>query len=569
MPANRLSMRNIREVLRLKSTTTLSNRQIAESVGMAPSTVGDYLGRALAAGLGWPLPEDLDDPTLERQLFVETDEHRSDRPVPDWRLIDEQLRRKGVTRRLLWQEYRQIHHDGYNYSQFCARYAAWLGSVDPVMRQSHRAGERLFVDYAGMTLPLTDPASGELRQAQIFVATLGASNYTYVEATPSQALAEWIASHQRAFAFFGGVPELVVPDNLRSAVSKPHRYDPQTTRAYAEMAKYYGVAILPARVRKPRDKAKVEAAVQVVERWILARLRDRRFHSIEEINQEIAPLLAEMNDHPLQKLPGSRASLFREIDRPALRRLPETPWVNVDWRRGRVGRDYHVAIIGHYYSVPHRLVGRQLDVRLGGGLVEIFEGQQRVAVHRRSDRPGERTTLVEHMPERHRAQADTTLERLKEEAARVGEATLQLVEAIVAARAHPEQGLRPCLGILRLGAAYGVDRLEAAATRALLIKALNYQSVASILKSARDRRPLSARESAEMVIDHANIRGGAYYRLQASSALETEETTLSVDVAGTAEAHAPLAPKTVAEPSVEMSSSTAIVPVAPGGNAPC
>lgn len=464
MPAKRQSMRTIREVLRLKFGLGLCRNQIARSLGIAQGTVTAYLGRATRAGLGWPLAEDLSDEVLEALLFPPVVAPPCRRAPPAWATIHAELARKGVTLELLWYEYRREHPEGYGYSQFCQLYRQWRSTVDVVMRQTHRAGEKLFVDYAGQTLAVTDPTTGEIRTAEIFVATLGASNYTYVEAAPSQDLPAFIAAHQRAFAFFGGVPELVVPDNLKSAVTRAHRYEPELNRSYTEMAEHYGVAILPARAARPRDKAKVETSVQIVERWILAPLRDRVFFSFDELNDAIAPLREAMNTRPFQKLPGSRRSAFEEIDRPALRPLPSTPYAYATWKKARVHVDYHVEVEGHYYSVPYNYVGRQIDVRLTAGTVECILGSRlRIASHLRSPHKGRHSTVTAHMPRAHQEYDGWSAARFQQRAARIGPATAELVGRLIAARAHPQLAFRSCFGILRLAGHYGHDRLEAAA----------------------------------------------------------------------------------------------------------
>ena len=394
-------MRKIREVLRLYFAAALSIRAIARSLGTSPSTVGDYLRRAKVAGLSWPVPESVDDTGLERRLFPAPPSSRTERPLPDWSEVHRELRRKSVTLSLLWQEYKETHPEGLQYSWFCDQYRAWAGKLDLVMRQDHRAGEKLFVDYAGQTVPVVVRETGGVRQAQVFVAVLGASSYTFAEATWTQTLQDWTASHVRAFEFIGGCPELVVPDNLRSGVSRAHRYEPDLNPTYHDLARHYGVAVLPARVRRPRDKAKAEVAVQVVERWILAALRHRTFFSLVELNAAIAELLERLNTRPFRKLPGSRRSQFELLDRPALRPLPDSPYVFAEWKAVRVSMDYHVEVDGHYYSVPHALVRRQLDVRLTARTVECFHRGQRVASHVRSPAKGRHTTAAEHMPEKH------------------------------------------------------------------------------------------------------------------------------------------------------------------------
>lgn len=512
MPAIRLSMRKVRDVLRLKSTTQLSQRQISIALGIAQSTIIEYLGRATVAGLSWPLPEDLDDEALEALLFIPREQYRAERPLPEWARVHSELQRKGVTLLLLWQEYRADHPDGYNYSRFCELYSRWRGSLDVVMRQSHTAGEKLFVDYAGLTIMVIDPDSGAPRQAQVFVATLGASSYTYAEATWTQDLSDWIGAHVRAFAFFGGVPEVVVPDNLRSGVSKAHRYAPAINRSYAEMARHYGVTIIPARVRKPRDKGKVESGVQVVEQWILAALRDHRFFSLQQVNQAIAERLTDLNARAFQALPGSRRTAYDEIDRPALRPLPVESYEFAEWKKVRPRMDYHIQIDGHFYSVPYRHAGEELAVRLTASIVECYRGMTRIASHLRSDQRGGQSTVREHMPESHQRYIEATAERAIDEAARIGAATAELARRIIARDTHPEQSTRLLGGILHLGKAYGAERLESAAARALVIGALGYQSIESILKQGLDRQALPERaDEVITTITHDNLRGACYY----------------------------------------------------------
>ena len=505
-------MRKIKEVLRLKWVSGLSNRQIAASCGIGRPTVSEYLRRAELAGLRWPLPDDLDEARLERLLFPPPpDLPAQQRGIPDWANIHGELKRPGVTLFLLWQEYRQAYPDGYQYSWFCEHYRAWQGKLDLVMRQDHRAGEKLFVDYAGQTVPVIDQTTGEVRQAQIFVAVLGASNYIYAEATWSQSLPDWIGSHVRTFRFLGGVPELVVPDNLRAGVSKAHRYEPDTNPTYQDMASHYGVAILPTRVRKPRDKAKVESGVLVVERWILASLRHRQFFSLAELNAAISDLLGKLNARSFRKLPGCRRDHFEQLDRPALRPLPAEPYVYAEWKKARVHIDYHVAIDGHYYSVPCALVKKEVEVRMTRHTVECFYRGNRVASHRRSDQKGRHTTLTAHMPESHRQAGEWTPERLKRWAAKTGPATEKLIQVVLASRQHPQQAYRSCLGILRLGKAYGDERLEAACRRALVLGSCRYKSIESILKLRLDEQPLEGQQELALPDAHDNIRGPAYY----------------------------------------------------------
>lgn len=503
-------MRKVRDVLRLRHHVGLSLRQIARTLDLAHSTVCEYLQRAERAGLSWPLPEHLDETRLDRMLFPTPAPSREKRPEPDWRRLHHEMRRKGMTLQLLWQEYKAEHAHGYQYSRFCDHYRAWRGRLDLVMRQEHRPGEKLFVDYAGQTVAVIDPETGEERQAQIFVAVLGASNYTYAEATWSQALPDWIAAHGRAFSFFGGVPEIVVPDNLKAGVHAAHRYEPDLNPTYQDFALHYGVAVVPARVRRPRDKAKVEAGVQLVERWILAALRHRRFFSLQELNEAITVLLDGLNSRPFQKIEGSRLSLFETLERERLRPLPSRPYVYAEWKKARVHIDYHVEVDHHYYSVPYQYARQELDVRLSAATVECFHRGRRVASHARSSRRGRHTTVKEHMPASHRHWADWTPERIIDWAAKTGPATADLVAKIVASRPHVQQAYRTCLGILRLGEAHGAERLEKAAHRALSIGATSYKSVASILKNGLETQPFPA--PAEPVpIQHDNLRGASYY----------------------------------------------------------
>ena len=381
-----------------------------------------------AAGLGWPLPVGLSDVELERRLFPAPPAlPRVARMVPDWSVLHQELRRPGVTLMLLWEEYRAAHPEGFGYSWFCEHYRAWAGKLDVVMRQTHRAGEKLFVDYTGQTVEVIEPTTWEVRAAQIFVAVLGASNYTYAEASWTQSLPDWIGAHVRAFQFLGGVPELVVPNNLVSGVHRAHRYEPDINPTYQELASHYGVAVVPDRVRRPRDKAKVEAGVQVVERLILAALRNRRFFSLSELNAAIATLLEQLNRCPFKKLPGSRREAFEHLDQPALQALPATPYVFATWKRVRVHIDYHVEVDGHYYSVPYALVKQSLEARLTATTVECFHKGQRVASHVRSHLKGRHTTVPEHMPKAHREYAEWSPQRLVRWAEQTGPATAALI----------------------------------------------------------------------------------------------------------------------------------------------
>jgi transposase len=506
-------MHLVKEVLRL-TAAGLSQRQIARSLHLSHGVVGKYQAAAQRAGLSWPLAEALDDVTLANQLGTkESIRTPTAHVAPDFANIHEQLKEKGVTRLLLWEEYRAAHPDQrYSYTQFCFHYQQWRSHLKLVMRQTHRAGEKLFVDYAGPTVAIVNPITGEIREAQIFVAVLGASNYTYAEATWTQGLADWIGAHTRAFSFFDGVPALVVPDNPRSGVTKACRYEPLLNTSYHQMLAHYGTAALPARPYKPRDKAKVEVAVQVVERWILARLRHRTFHSLFELNLAIRELLTALNERPFKKLPGSRRSQFEAVDKPALRPLPAQAYEYAEWRKARVSLDYHVEVDKHYYSAPHSLLRQQLDVRLTERTVELFQRGQRVAVHVRSKRPGAHSTQPEHMPKAHRAHMEWTPGRLLNWAVEIGPHTRDLVKHLLWNRPHPEMGYRSCLGLLNLGKRFGRERLEAASERALLLGSPTRGSVLSLLQQGLDQLPLPEATPVQRSLLHENIRGPGYYQ---------------------------------------------------------
>ncbi|NLG69038.1 MAG: IS21 family transposase [Firmicutes bacterium] len=505
-------MRKIREMLRLRFAAHQGVRAIARSCGLSHSTVSEALRRAEAAGLSWPLPEGMDDTALEQALY-------GARPVPkgrgaplDMDEIYRQLRsRKGVTLRLLWLEYRQAHPDGYRYSRFCELYRRWAKTLDMPMRQVYRGGEKMLVDFAGDPIPVIDPETRQIRPAYLFVAVLGASNYTYAEPMWAQDQASWIAGHVHAFKVFGGVPEAVVCDNPKTAVLSACRYEPDLNPAYQEMAAHYGVVVLPARPRRPRDKAKAENAVQQVERWVVAPLRHRTFFGLEALSQAIQEQLEGLNNRPFQKLEGSRRELYERLDKPALRPLPAQRYEYAEWHKAKVNIDYHVAVDDNFYSTPYQLVHEPVDVRLSLSTVEIFHKGHRVASHPRLAGRGHFHTDPAHMPAAHRRHLEWTPSRLIQWGETVGPHTGRLVQAILESRPHPEQGYRACLGLFRLAKLYGPPRLEAAAQRALATQASGYRSVQSILRTGLDQMPLEP-ETPVAPLRHANVRGSAYYR---------------------------------------------------------
>ena len=506
-------MRKIRDVLRYRHSTGLSLEAIARALNISKGVVAKYLRLAADAGLGWPLPEDLDDSALERRLYQQPSARAPTFAEPNYAEVHQELKRKGVTLILLWEEYRQtVGEASFQYTAFCTHYRVWAGKLKRSMRQVHRAGEKLFADYAGPTVPIIDAHTGEIRPASIFVAVLGASSYTFACATSGQTQADWLSGLGRAFIYIGGVTELIVPDNPRALVANANRYEPELNRATAEFAAHYGTVILPARPRKPQDKAKAEVGVQVVERWILARLRHRQFFSVAELDAAVAPLLALLNERPFKKLPGCRKDAFARLDAPYLRPLPITRFIMAEWKRAGVNIDYHIEFEGHYYSVPHALVRQEVELRITRSTIEILARGRRMTIHPRSYRKGCYSTIADHMPASHRAHAEWSPGKLMNWAASVGPATGELVKRLLQEKQHPEQGYRSCLGLMRLTRNFGRERMEAACIRALTIGTYRYRSVASILDKGLDRQPVTPPAQAELALPgHANVRGPHYY----------------------------------------------------------
>jgi transposase len=511
------AMKEAREILRL-ITAGVSDRRIAQVVNLARSTVARVRVRAQAAGIVWPQAATLSEAVLMQALFERggASAHRGARrrTEPDWAALHLELKRPHVTLMLLWEEYRAaVGEQAYGYSRFCELYHAFAARLSPSMRQSHAVGDKMFVDYAGATVPVVvDRHTGETRSAQIFVAVLGASNLTYAEASWTQSSADWVNAHVHALDYFGGAPNLVVADNLKAAIVKACRYDPGVNRTYGDFAAHYGMGVLATRVRKPKDKAKVEVGVQIVERWILARLRHARFTSLGALNGAIRTLLDELNTRSMRKLGTTRRALFEAVEKNALRPLPVEPYVFAEWKIRRVSLDYHVDVDGHYYSVPHRFLREKVEVRLAARSVEIFHGGERIAAHMREGGAGRHTTQPDHMPEHHRTLAGWTIDKIRADADRIGPATAMLVGRIFEERRHREQGIRACLGILRLERHYGGARLEAACLRGLDIGVRTYGSIRSILENKLDQHaPLKRGQDAGAPIVHPNLRGPRYY----------------------------------------------------------
>ncbi len=508
MAAKRITMRNIREVLRLRLGAGLTYRQISQSTKVSMGSIKKLLHRADELNLSWPLAKDMDDGQLARLFYPTADTTVSSRYVkPDWQEVHQELKRKGVTKQLLWEEYTAQHPNRcYSYSQFCDRYRHWLKKQKRSMRQNHKAGEKCFVDYCGQTVPIMDAATGEIRDAQIFVGVLGASNYTFAEASYGQTLPEWLSSQTRMLEFFGGCPELVIPDNIRAGVHKACRYDPDLNPSYQQWAAHYQVAVIPARPYKPKDKAKAEVGVQIVERWILARLRKQRFFNLAELNRCIRSLLKELNQKAFKQLPGHRSAAFEQLDKPALKPLPAKPYTYIDIKTVKVNIDYHVQYRQHHYSVPHHYVGEKLQLQASETLISLSFNGQSVASHPRQNRPGT-TTLPAHMPIRHQKHQQWSPGRLKNWAKAIGPEVLKWVDTQLTRKDHPEQAYRVCLGLLNLNRQYSPERLDKACRIANAAQMYRLKQIKSILQSNRDRWPQQRETDLQLPQAHENIRG--------------------------------------------------------------
>jgi transposase len=519
MPTERIAMRRVREMLRLRLDAGLAAREVARRTGVAPSTLREMFQRFRRSGLSWPLPLELSDPDLETRLYgpAGTKQGHRRRAEPDWAAVNRELKRKHVSLQILWDEYIEINPDGYRYSRFCELYATWEQRLPVTMRQTHLGGDKLFVDYAGDSVPVVvDRHSGRIQAAHIFVAVMGGSSLSFAHASWTETLPDWIDAHVQAFTYFGGAARLLVPDNPKVAVIKACLYEPQINRTYSDMAAHYGTAPLPARPYRPRDKPKVEAAVRIVERWLLGRLRHRRFYSLADVNTAIAELLTDLNDHRVLRYIGrTRRQLFDEIDAPLLKHLPPEPYLFAEWCVRKVGLDYHVEVAGHFYSVPYRHARTTVEARITRRTVEVFLAGERIAAHMRSSGNGKHTTVEEHMPSSHRRYKDWTLDRILREALQIGPSTAMLCQVILEHRPHPEQGFRSCMGIVRLAKSFSARRVEAACERGLHVGAKSYGSIKSILDNRLDGQPVrrvgAIEEDEVPAVLHPNIRGSDYY----------------------------------------------------------
>lgn len=500
-------IRKVKEVLSLKLDSGLSNRDIAKRLGIGSATVSDILGRFKNLDSEWPVV-DLNDEQLQLSLYPDKNARRA---IPDYALMDIELRRKGVTKLLLWEEYQSANPNNcYGYSQYCDNYKEWKSRQKRSMRFTHQAGEKVFIDYCGPTLAIVNPDTGEVRQAQVFVAILGASNYTYAIATENQRLESWLNAHVGMFEFFGGVPRLLVPDNLKAGVTKACRYEPRINSSYQALANHYGCAVMPARPLKPKDKAKAENAVLIVECWIMARLRHQVFHTMAGLNQAISELLKRLNTKLFQRLPGNRQSLFESLDKPELSPLPASRYEYTDIHTAKVGIDYHVLYKTHFYSVPHAYVGKSVEVQASSRIVRLYYQHDCIAQHLRSERKGGFSCCDEHMPHHHQHQKWSP-GRLKNWAKQIGQSTLAVTTAILESKRHPEQGYRACLGLLNLAKTYGDSRLEQACCKSIEIGNPCRASVKSLLKTRLDNAPVDD-EVETPNLSHHNIRGPKYYK---------------------------------------------------------
>jgi transposase len=509
MTKKRTSMTNIKEVLRLKFACGLSIRKIAACTKVGRSTISEILTRFEKSKLDWPLRDNFSDSELSQVLYREKAVSQG-KIMPDFAHYFVELKRKGMTKRLLWEEYvAEYQEKAYRYSQFCEHYLSWHKKQKRSMRQIHTAGDKLFIDYCGPTLPVVNPDTGEIRNAQVFVATLGASNYTYVEGSPSQKLEHWLEAHANAFEHFGGVPALLVPDNLKAAVTKTDRYEPKLNDSYRKLANHYGIAIMPARPYKPKDKAKAENAVLIVERWIMMRLRHRVFHTFHELNLSIRELMDELNQREMKQLGASRRALFESLDKPALKPLPASRYLYTELKRAKVGPDYHIEYKRHYYSVPHQLVGQHVDLEANSRLIQIYHQGNLVAQHPSSQKEHGLSTHSEHMPSNHRYQKWSP-ERLLNWGGRVGVSTREVVSYQLNTKAHPEQAYRSSLGLLNLTKKHGEVRLEQACKDALMVNKPYLQFIRNLLKNHREGL-LSCDPQSTPDIQHCNVRGPSSY----------------------------------------------------------
>jgi len=509
MAKRKLTMRKIKEIIRLKKELGLSDRQVARSLKISHSTVPSYLKRIEVSGLEWSAIKEMSEEEIMTKLFPDKQKRKQQRSEPDWQKVDKELSKKGVTRMLVWQEYLEENPEGYSYSQFCELYSRWVKKQDkPVLRQPAKAGEKVQVDYAGLTMQIIDPHTGEIHKAEIFVGVIGASGLIYTEAHWNQSLAHWTQAHVRMFNFFGGVPEIIIPDNLKAGVTSPCYYEPDTNPTYHELAEHYGVAVIPARVRRPRDKGLAENAVLQVERWVLAPLRNQKFFSLYDLNQAMRELLKRLNQRKRSDNGYSRQELFEELDKPELRPLPERPFEYTEVKYAKVHIDYHVTYKKHHYSVPYAYCRKKVLIRATEHILEIYHQYRRIASHPRYDKYGY-STLKEHMPDNHRWYLEWSPDRFLKWAGKYGESTQALISLVLNSRRHPQQAYRSCLGIMKLGETHSAERLEQSCDLALKMETYSYKAIKNILKNKMGM--LDEEISQKEPVSHKHVRGKNYY----------------------------------------------------------
>ena len=518
MPRKKITMRKIKEIFRLKYQLNLSNSKISKSLMISKSSVSKYIDYASEKGLSWEQVKDLSETELKNLLFFEEDKitNKSKKQLPDWKSVFEELKQKGVTLLLLWNEYKEEYPDGYKYSQYCDLYKKWRKKLNPSMRQNHKGGEKLFIDYAGVKVPIINSVEGKIRGANIFVATFGASNYFYTEAHFEQTKKNWINAHVRAFEYFRGVSEILVPDNLKAGVTSPCYYEPDINATYHEMSEHYNIVVIPARVRKPKDKAAVEVCVQVIEQSILAVIRKRQYFSISQLNKDLRYYMEQINNREMKHIGKSRKELFEIVDFPNLKPLPQRDFIFTEWKKAKVGIDYHVRFDSNFYSVPYKYIHSNTDIKATERIIEVFLNGESIASHMRAYEVYNYITKEEHMPQNHQDMLKWTPKRIKDWANKIGTQTGLLISELIKSRAHPEQAYRSCLGILGLAREYDNNSLELACKRANHFGSLSYKKVKNILKSG-----LFQEDTEEAIInetvssDHSNLRGKEYYQSEA------------------------------------------------------
>lgn len=527
MAQRRMNMRKIKEVLRLKYALNKSQREIKQSCGIGKTTIQEYLRRAKAAGLTWPLPDDLNETALEAKLFPGYLKSAiSKTPEISFQHVFEELKRPNVTISLLWEEYKQSNPGGYQYSWFSEKVRKYCGSVNYSMKQEHKAGEKTFVDF-GSCLEIVDRLTGKMIPTHIFVSVWGASKKLYAEAVFSQDLESWIKVNNNAFWYFGCCSRGIVCDNLKSAVIKADRYEPVINRTYEEFAEHYNSSILPARANKPKDKPLAENGVKLAKRWILARLRNRIFMSLHELNTAIWALLSLFNSKVMKKLGKSRDDLFLSLDKPNALPLPEKPYEYAEWKKATVNINYHVSFKKHDYSVPYTMIHKGVELKATKELLEVYFKGSRICSHRISRVKNGYTTVKEHMPPSHQKYLEWTPERILSWADRTGSHVSILLSQIMAARRHPEQAYKSCLGILRLKERFPLERINAACQRAVVFQTLSYKGVKNILLNGLDERPPVTVTVSRAPQDHSNIRGAKYFEDCLSEKLPKETANVN------------------------------------------